>query len=222
MTARAGMPGRTDGDLDRPRPVGPLVFGVSSYDAYEWPRRHNLGGSPFLRTRRTTVAREGRPMQHARGTHESIYILPNPHVQRASRQVFEDGAREALEQAQAAVFGGRLAAEPDPAHQETATADCADEAASPWPAPDGGCGPTSCSAWAAPTRTSTPATTRGWPTSTGRSAACGPLCPTAPGRRAGRTTCSGWTICAAKRAQPPGTPPWPASPAPTAPWSASC
>jgi hypothetical protein len=140
MTARAGMPGRRDGDLDRPRPVGPLVFGVSSYDAYEWPRRHNLGGSPFLRTRRTTVTREGIPLQHTRGTHESTYVLPNPHVQHASRQVFEDGAHEALEQARAAVFGGRLAAEPDPAHQETVTADCADETASPWPARDGSCG----------------------------------------------------------------------------------
>jgi hypothetical protein len=140
MTARSGMPGRTDGDLDRPRPVGPLIFGISSYDAYEWPRRHDLGGSPFLRARRATVAREGTPLQHARGTRESIYVLPNPQVQRASRRVFEDGAYEALEQARAAVFGGHLAAGPDPAHQQTATADCADEAASPWPAPDGGCG----------------------------------------------------------------------------------
>ena len=140
MTARTSMPRRRQHqDLDRPRAVGPLIFGISSYDAYDWPRRHNLGGSPFLRTRRTTVTREGRPLQHARGTHESIYVLPNPHVQSASRQVFEDGAYEALEQARAAVFGGHLAAEPDPAHQETATADCADEAASPWPAPDGGC-----------------------------------------------------------------------------------
>jgi hypothetical protein len=141
MTARTSMPRRRQHqDLDRPRAVGPLIFGISSYDAYDWPRRHNLGGSPFLRTRRTTVTREGRPLQHARGTHESIYVLPNSHVQSASRQVFEDGAYEALEQARAAVFGGHLGAEPDPAHQETATADCADEAASPWSAPDGGCG----------------------------------------------------------------------------------
>jgi hypothetical protein len=125
MTARTSMPRRRQHqDLDRPRAVGPLIFGISSYDAYDWPRRHNLGGSPFLRTRRTTVTREGRPLQHARGTHESIYVLPNSHVQSASRQVFEDGAYEALEQARAAVFGGHLGAEPDPAHQETATADC--------------------------------------------------------------------------------------------------
>jgi hypothetical protein len=139
MTARALTPGRPLRDLDRARPVGPLVFGISRNDPAEWSRRHNLGGSPFLRVRRTTVAREGRPLQHARGTHESVYVLPNPHVQHASRQVFEDGAYEALEQARAAVFGGHLAEAPDPAHQQTATADCADEAASPWPSPDGGC-----------------------------------------------------------------------------------
>jgi hypothetical protein len=140
MTARAGTPGRWLRDLDRARPVGPLVFGISRNDPAEWSRRHDLGGSPFLKVRRTTVAREGRPLQHALGTHESIYVLPNPHVQRASRQVFEDGAYEALEQAREAVFGGQLTAESDPAHQETVTADCADETASPWPARDGGCG----------------------------------------------------------------------------------
>lgn len=141
MTARTSMPRRRHHqDLDRPRSVGPLIFGVSNNDAFAWSLHHNLGGSPFLRTRRTTVAREGTPLQHARSTHESVYVLPNQHVQRASRQVFEDGAHEALEQARAAVFGGHLAAGPDAAHQETMTADCADEAASPWPDADGGCG----------------------------------------------------------------------------------
>lgn len=140
MTARALTPGRLYRELDRPSPVGPLVFGISRNDPTAWARRHNLGGSPFQRTRRTTVIREGMPLQHTRGTHESVYVLPDKHVQRASRQVFADGACEALEQARAVVFGGHLAALPDPAHQETATADCADESASPWPAPDGGCG----------------------------------------------------------------------------------
>jgi hypothetical protein len=79
-------------------------------------------------------------MQHAQGTHESVYVLPDQRVQRASRDVFEAGATEALHQATAVVFGGRITAEPDPDHQETATADCADEGASPWPAPDGSCG----------------------------------------------------------------------------------
>ena len=140
MTARALTPGRPYRDLDRPGPVGPLAFGISRNDPAAWARRHNLGGSPFQRTRRTTVTREGRPLQHARGTHESIYVLPDKHVQHASRHVFADGACEALEQARAAVFAGHLAEEPDPAHQETATADCADESASPWPNLDGGCG----------------------------------------------------------------------------------
>jgi hypothetical protein len=222
MTARALTPGRPLRDLDRARPVGPLVFGISRNDPAEWSRRHNLGGSPFLRVRRTTVAREGRPLQHARGTHESVYVLPNPHLQHASRQVFEDGAYEALEQARAAVFGGHLAEAPDPAHQQTATADCADEAASPWPSPDGAARRTSCSAWAARTRTSTPATTRAWRTSTSRSPACGPPCPIATGPPAGTSTCCGWKTCGTRRVPPSGTPPWPASPRPTASWSATC
>jgi hypothetical protein len=139
MTARTSTVGRQHQDLDRPRPAGPLTFGVSGHDAKRWARHHQLGSSPFQRTRRTTVVREG-PLQHGQGTHDSVYVLPDQRVQRAAREVIEDGAREALEQAQAVVFGGHLGSEPDPHHQETATADCADESSSPWPAPDGGCG----------------------------------------------------------------------------------
>jgi hypothetical protein len=140
MTGRAGTVGREHQDLDRPQPIGPLFFGITDRDGQAWARRHQLGGSPFQRTRRTTVTREGRPLQHTQGTHESVYVLPDEHVQRVSQKVFEDGVKEALGQAQAAVFGGRLTADPDTAHQETATADCSDEATSPWPSPDGGCG----------------------------------------------------------------------------------
>ncbi|MFE2729058.1 hypothetical protein [Kitasatospora sp. NPDC059327] len=139
MTARTQMVGNVEHDLDRPRPVEPLRFGVSRDDGKRWARRHQVGGSPFQRARRTTVTREGRPLQHTRGTHESVYVLPDLRVQDASRQVFEDGALEALGLARSAVFGGHLGEAPDPSHRETATADCEDESASPWPAPGGGC-----------------------------------------------------------------------------------
>ncbi|MEV3875027.1 hypothetical protein [Streptomyces sp. NPDC049906] len=127
-------------DTERPRPVGPLAFGIAYNDAQRWSKAHGLGGSPFQRTRRTTVTREGVPRQHYQSTNERVYVLPDKHVQRASRSVFADGAEEALEQAEAAVFGGHLADAPDPAHEQTATVDCEDETTSPWPAPEGGCG----------------------------------------------------------------------------------
>ncbi|MFG2630335.1 hypothetical protein [Streptomyces sp. NPDC048473] len=99
MTARTAVLGREPLDLDRPRRVGPLVFGVSDDDAKWWAHSHGLAGSPFQRIRRTTVTREGRPLQHTQGTHESVYVLPDQQVQRASREVFEAGAHEALDQA---------------------------------------------------------------------------------------------------------------------------
>lgn len=86
------------------------------------------------------VTDAGRPLQHTQGTHESVYVLPDGPVQRASRDVFVAGAQEALEQARATVFAGRISNEPDPQHQETATVACEDEESSPWPAPEGGCG----------------------------------------------------------------------------------
>ncbi|UUY50158.1 hypothetical protein NRK68_24780 [Streptomyces yangpuensis] len=140
MAARAYHAEQKHVDLDRPAPVGPVSFGVSYAMAKQWAKNNGLGGSPFGRVRRTTVTNEGRPLQHTQGTHESIYVLPDKRVQRASRHVFADGAREALEQARAVAFGGKIADEPAPGHQETATADCEDEETSPWPAPAGGCG----------------------------------------------------------------------------------
>jgi hypothetical protein len=125
--------------LDRPLPAGPLVFGVAKEDGQSWAKSHQLGGSPFQRARRTTVTRERRPLQHSPGTHESVYLLPDRQVQRAAQPVIADGAREALDQARSIVFNGHLRVSPDTAHQETATADCADETTSPWPAADVGC-----------------------------------------------------------------------------------
>jgi hypothetical protein len=139
MVARSQQPGMVHRDLDRPPRVGPLAFGVSPDDGRRWGRSHGLGGSPFQRSHRTAVTREGRPLQHSRGTHESIYVLPDKNVQKAARNVIAAGAEEALQQARDTTFKGQLANAADPGHQETATADCADEETSPWPAAGGGC-----------------------------------------------------------------------------------
>ncbi|WP_329316637.1 hypothetical protein [Streptomyces sp. NBC_01278] len=140
MVARKHAPMRTHQTPGRPAHLGPLAFGITNGDAQTWAKGHRLGGSPFQRARRTTVVREGRPLQHAPGTHESVYVLPDEQVQHASRDVFAAGAHEALAQAKAAAFGGRLTDGPVPGHGQTAAADCADEASSPWPDGDGGCG----------------------------------------------------------------------------------
>ncbi|BBB00770.1 hypothetical protein RVR_7904 [Actinacidiphila reveromycinica] len=139
MVARSHYPSRMYSDPGRPARIGPLVVGIADGDTQWWAKTHGLSGALFQRSRRTTVIREGRPLQHAPGTHESIYVLPDEHVQHASRDVFADGAHEALAQAKA-VFGGRLAERPQPGHTATATADCGDEASSPWPDGEGGCG----------------------------------------------------------------------------------
>uniref|UniRef100_A0AAU2VBY3 Core-binding (CB) domain-containing protein n=1 Tax=Streptomyces sp. NBC_00003 TaxID=2903608 RepID=A0AAU2VBY3_9ACTN len=140
MTARTNRPGHTSGDMDRPQPVGWLVFGLSKDDSKNWSRHHQAGGSPFGRLRRTTVTREGRPLQHSQGTHESVYVIPDKRVQRESRDVFADGAQEARAQAETLVFEGKVDDQADPAHAQTATTDCEDPDSSPWPAPGGGCG----------------------------------------------------------------------------------
>jgi hypothetical protein len=139
MVARNRRRTDVDSNLDRPRNVGPLCFGVSKADARVWARTHKIG-SPFQRARRTTVTTTGKPLQHKRGTHESVYVLPDENVQHAAVDVIATGAEEALEQARDYTFKGRLANAADATHQETATADCADEETSPWPAPSGGCG----------------------------------------------------------------------------------
>ncbi|MFI0084654.1 hypothetical protein [Streptomyces bobili] len=139
MVARNRRPTDVDSNLDRPRPLGPLVFGVSKADATRWAKSHQVG-SPFQRARRTTVTTTGKPLQHKPGTHESIYVLPDENVQEAAVEVIAAGAEEALDQARDYTFKGRLADAADPDHQETATADCADEKTSPWPRPSGGCG----------------------------------------------------------------------------------
>lgn len=139
MVARSRRRTDVDSNLDRPRNVGPLCFGVSKADARVWARFHKIG-SPFQRARRTTVTTTGKPLQHKRGTHESVYVLPDENVQQDAVSVIAAGAEEAREQARDYTFKGRLATAADATHQETATADCADEETSPWPDPSGGCG----------------------------------------------------------------------------------
>jgi hypothetical protein len=138
MTARTGMVGQQTQKLDRPRPVGPLVFGISPDDGQRWARSHGFAGSPFQRTRRTTVVRDG-PRQQSPSTHRSVYVLPDKQVQQGARDVIEAGAYEALHLARTVVFDGHLDQASNPHHHETATADCADDTSSPWSAPDGGC-----------------------------------------------------------------------------------
>ncbi|MFD6358564.1 hypothetical protein ACFWFX_01775 [Streptomyces roseolus] len=139
MVARRNYPSKSHRDPLRPAFLGPLIVGITDGDAQKWGKAKGLSGSPFQRSRRAAVIREGRPLQHTPGTYESVYVLPDEQVQHASRDVFTEGASEALAQARAAVFGGRLTGAADPGHTATATADCADETSSPWPDGAGGC-----------------------------------------------------------------------------------
>ncbi|MEV0933968.1 hypothetical protein [Streptomyces phaeochromogenes] len=140
MACRVHRVGLSHSDHDRPQPVGPIGFGFTGTDVDYWRKSHRLARSPFQPLRRTAAVEDGRPLQHKQGTHESIYVLPDPHVQKRSRAVTAAGANEAFQQARDFVFKGQLASRPDPAHQETVAADCADEQTSPRPASDGGCG----------------------------------------------------------------------------------
>ncbi|MFI9589783.1 hypothetical protein [Nonomuraea sp. NPDC052265] len=127
------------GDGDRPPQIWPLGFGLGSSDAHWWKRRHGLTRSPFQPLRRTAVVDEGEPLQHKRGTHESVYVLPDKRVQKNARKVIAAGAEEALQQARDITFMGQLTSAPGPGDEETVTSDCADAKSSQWSDPDGGC-----------------------------------------------------------------------------------
>lgn len=146
-------------------------------------------------------------MQHTRGTHESVYMLPDQRVQRASQGVFEDGAHEALAQARAVVLAAKITDGPDPSHQETAIVDCADETTSPWPDPEGGCGADFLLCLACTNAHVHPGHHPGLRTCTSNCRACGPPWTTAPSAHAGVITCCGWRTFAAKSARPPGRQP---------------
>ncbi|MFE5595376.1 hypothetical protein [Streptomyces sp. NPDC056549] len=154
MTARTGAPGRVRGDLDRPRPLGPLRFGVTTEEAQHWAKSHGLGGSPFQRVRRTTVTREGRPLQHTQGTHESVYVLPDHDVRLRAQAVVADGAREALELARAAVFGGAWPPSRTPRTRRQRRRTARTRPPARGPRRREAAGRTSSCAWPAPTRTS--------------------------------------------------------------------
>ncbi len=64
MVARRFLTSTVETNLDRPRPDGPLCFGVAKSDGTIWAKSHNIG-SPFQRTRRTTVAQKRQPLQHS-------------------------------------------------------------------------------------------------------------------------------------------------------------
>lgn len=128
-------------DGDRHPPVGPFHFGIHTEDAREWAKANGLGGSPFRRGRRTVNAVERRePAQHSQESHDRNYVLPDEHVQAAAIPVIAAGAEAAWDQALKAVLVAELRDTREAGDSETATADCHDEANSPFPAPDGGCG----------------------------------------------------------------------------------
>ena len=141
LVCRHGRVGRQIADKDRHPNVGPFSFGITHDHVKLWVKAEGLAGSPFRRGRRTVNAVERRePAQHSQKTHDRIYVIPDKRVQAAAVPVIADGAEEAVQAARKTVLAAELREHRDPADAETATADCSDAQASPWPAPGGGCG----------------------------------------------------------------------------------
>lgn len=132
---------RTKPNQERPSPVGPFCFGLSGNEAHDWAESQGLSGSPFQRGRRTVAAINRRePIGHTQATHDRDYALPDHQAQAAAVTVIADGAEAAVTSAQSAVLlVAELRSERDPAHLETATADCSGVDASPSTGEDGGC-----------------------------------------------------------------------------------
>jgi hypothetical protein len=138
---RTSLSGRAQAGQDAHPPVGPFRIGVTSEAAVSWAKSEGLGGSPFLRGRRTVIALDRRePAQHSQDTHDRRYVLPDERVRAEAVEVIAAGAEDAAGRARRAVLVAELRAARDPGAAETATADCADPAGSPWPAADGTCG----------------------------------------------------------------------------------
>ncbi|MFF8035140.1 MULTISPECIES: hypothetical protein [unclassified Streptomyces] len=78
-------------------------------------------------------------MQHSQHTHDRLYVLPDEQVQTEARPVIAAGAQAAVEQARTAVLVAQVRTEPESADVPTATADCSDAGASPWPDASGSC-----------------------------------------------------------------------------------
>ncbi|WP_232838232.1 hypothetical protein [Streptomyces geranii] len=126
--------------VTRAAPVGPFAFGVSDSDVVRWAEAAGLAGSPFRRGRRTVTVQRREPAQHSRATNERHYVLADKRAQREAIPVIAQGAEEAVRQAKATILAAVLRDAPEPSDVETATADCSDPEASPWPAAGGGCG----------------------------------------------------------------------------------
>lgn len=126
---------------DRHPPVGDFRFGVSSFDASLWAQAQGLTGSPFRRGRRTVVALGRRePTQHSEQTFDRSYALVDKRVQAEAVEVIAAGAEDALGRAQKGVLVAELRDRPAVGDVETATADCADPASSPFAtSPEDGC-----------------------------------------------------------------------------------
>jgi hypothetical protein len=219
MTARAVRQKGGRRDMDRPLAVGPLVFGVSGVDGQSWAIEHKLSGSPFRQIRRTTVTREGKPLQHTQETHESVYVLPDQKVRQASsrtaRSKLSTRRRRSSLAATSLKVRTRPTGRPRPRTARTR------------PPPHGlprtaAAEPTSCSASPALTHTSTQVTTPASPSFTNTSRACGRRCLNTDGTSAGTSTGSGSTTWRTRSAARPGLPLGYGPATPTAPWSISC
>jgi hypothetical protein len=131
---------RVELDHDRHPPVGHFGFGLHSHDARLWAANNGIAGSPFRRGRRTVLALDRRePAQHSQDTHDRHYALVDKRVQDEATAVIADGASDALARARTAVLLAELRDAPTLGDDPTATADCSDADASPFPAPGGGC-----------------------------------------------------------------------------------
>ncbi|MET8629608.1 hypothetical protein ABZW30_38765 [Kitasatospora sp. NPDC004669] len=137
---RTYYPQRAASVTERRLAAGPVRLGLGSGDGVRWGKQTG-SGSPFARGRRTVVVERREPSQHTLDTHERRYVLPDQRVQREAAPVVAAGAAAAVEHARRRVeLTARLAAERQPEHRETATADCSGAGNGPAPLPDGRCG----------------------------------------------------------------------------------
>jgi hypothetical protein len=128
-------------DDDRHPSVGPFDFGIYKDAPRQWAQAEGLGGSPFLRGRRTVNALDRRePGQNTQATHDSHYLLVDKRVQSDAIAIIAAGAEAAAEGARKAVLVAELRSAPSPGDVVTATADCSDIDNSPYPSPRGSCG----------------------------------------------------------------------------------
>lgn len=120
--------------------VGPFGFGVDELAGAAWARSVGLSGSPLRRIRKTVnVLHRREPAQNTQDTHDSVYVMPEPQVQKAAVPVIVDGALDAVAAAHRTVFAAHLTQQPGQEDRRTATADCADYEHSPFSPPGRSC-----------------------------------------------------------------------------------